>query len=163
MIILDDVLSALDKTTESHIVDNLLGPKGLLKELGTTVLLITHAGRCCYGSDKPSIQADFADALAVQHLPLADQIIILRENGKIAEQGSWDDFRAKADYINRLVLEERHGHSESATDGSDSRGKSVIPAAKKMVPTMTDATRKTGDIRLYSTNKELSSSPPSHS
>jgi ATP-binding cassette, subfamily C (CFTR/MRP), member 1 len=43
MIILDDVLSALDATTERHIVDNLIGPKGLLKELGTTVLLITHA------------------------------------------------------------------------------------------------------------------------
>lgn len=44
MIILDDVLSALDKTTERQIVDNLLGPKGLFKELGTTGLLITHAG-----------------------------------------------------------------------------------------------------------------------
>lgn len=44
MVILDDVLSALDATTESHIVDNLIGPKGLFKELGTTVLLITHAG-----------------------------------------------------------------------------------------------------------------------
>ena len=43
MIILDDVLSALDATTERHIVDNLIGPKGLFKELGTTVLLITHA------------------------------------------------------------------------------------------------------------------------
>jgi ATP-binding cassette, subfamily C (CFTR/MRP), member 1 len=42
MIILDDVLSALDATTERHIVDNLIGPKGLLRELDTTVLLITH-------------------------------------------------------------------------------------------------------------------------
>ncbi|KAL1899178.1 hypothetical protein Sste5346_003100 [Sporothrix stenoceras] len=43
LIILDDVLSALDATTERHIVDNLIGPKGLFKEFGTTVLLITHA------------------------------------------------------------------------------------------------------------------------
>lgn len=43
MIILDDVLSALDATTERHIVNNLIGPKGLFKELGSTVLLITHA------------------------------------------------------------------------------------------------------------------------
>lgn len=43
MIILDDVLSALDATTEGQIVDRLIGPKGLFKELGTTVLLITHA------------------------------------------------------------------------------------------------------------------------
>ncbi len=43
MIILDDVLSALDATTEHHIVHNLIGPKGLFREFGTTVLLITHA------------------------------------------------------------------------------------------------------------------------
>jgi ATP-binding cassette, subfamily C (CFTR/MRP), member 1 len=43
LIILDDVLSALDATTERHIVENLFSPEGLFKELGTTVLLITHA------------------------------------------------------------------------------------------------------------------------
>ncbi|KAK0616876.1 ABC transporter [Immersiella caudata] len=73
LIILDDVLSALDATTERHIVDNLIGPYGLFKGLGTTVLLITHA---------------------TQHLALADHIIILDENGGIAEQGSWDELRA---------------------------------------------------------------------
>lgn len=44
-IILDDVLSALDATTERHIVRNLMGANGLFKELGTTVLLITHASK----------------------------------------------------------------------------------------------------------------------
>ena len=43
VIILDDILSALDVTTERVIVDNLIGPNGLFRELGTTVLLITHA------------------------------------------------------------------------------------------------------------------------
>lgn len=43
LIIFDDVLSALDATTERHIIGNLMGPKGLFKELGTTVILITHA------------------------------------------------------------------------------------------------------------------------
>ena len=47
MIILDDVLSALDATTERHIIDKLIGPTGLFKELGTTVLLITHASTLC--------------------------------------------------------------------------------------------------------------------
>lgn len=45
LVILDDVLSALDATTERRIFDRLIGPKGLFKELGTTVLLITHAGK----------------------------------------------------------------------------------------------------------------------
>lgn len=43
MVILDDVISALDAPTEAVIVHNLIGPKGLFRELGTTVLLITHA------------------------------------------------------------------------------------------------------------------------
>ena len=43
MIILDDVLSALDTATEAHVFANLIGPEGLFKELGTTILLITHA------------------------------------------------------------------------------------------------------------------------
>lgn len=43
MIILDDVLSALDAKTESNVVNNLMGTKGLFRELGTTVLLITHS------------------------------------------------------------------------------------------------------------------------
>ncbi|CAK7217999.1 hypothetical protein SBRCBS47491_003357 [Sporothrix bragantina] len=42
VVILDDVLSALDATTERHIVENLIGPGGLSKELGTTVVLVTH-------------------------------------------------------------------------------------------------------------------------
>ncbi|KAH7381027.1 ABC transporter [Cadophora sp. MPI-SDFR-AT-0126] len=42
MIVLDDVLSALDTTTQSKIVGHLFGPKGMFKELGTTVLLVTH-------------------------------------------------------------------------------------------------------------------------
>jgi len=43
IIILDDVLSALDSKTEAHIVRMLLTPDGLFRLQGTTVILITHA------------------------------------------------------------------------------------------------------------------------
>jgi ATP-binding cassette subfamily C (CFTR/MRP) protein 1 len=43
--LLDDVLSALDNTTESLIVERLLGPDGILRKLGTTVVLATHASK----------------------------------------------------------------------------------------------------------------------
>lgn len=45
IIILDDVLSALDPNTEAHVAERLLGPDGLLRQLGATVILITHAGQ----------------------------------------------------------------------------------------------------------------------
>lgn len=46
IIILDDPISALDGRTESCIVENLLGPQGLFKRMGTTVFLITSSGMC---------------------------------------------------------------------------------------------------------------------
>jgi ABC-type nitrate/sulfonate/bicarbonate transport system ATPase subunit len=45
IILLDDVLSALDATTEQSVVDRLLGKAGIFKRLGSTVILATHAGR----------------------------------------------------------------------------------------------------------------------
>lgn len=43
IVILDDVLSALDAKTESHVASSLLGEDGLLRAIKTTVILITHA------------------------------------------------------------------------------------------------------------------------
>lgn len=100
---------------------------------------------------------NFVDKLVVQHLPLADQIIILGDDGRIAEQGSWDNLRVKAGYISQLVLEDRHRHpKETASgNGNDEETKILSPAPKKKAPNMPDSTRKTGDIRLYSKNREV--------
>lgn len=45
IVLLDDVLSALDGKTEELVVDRLLGPHGLFRELKSTVILITHASK----------------------------------------------------------------------------------------------------------------------
>lgn len=42
IVILDDVLSALDSKTKKAVVENLLGKEGLLKKLKSTVVLVTH-------------------------------------------------------------------------------------------------------------------------
>ena len=52
IIILDDVLSALDAKTETHVAEQLLGKKGIFRNLGTTVVLITHA--CKYKASQAS-------------------------------------------------------------------------------------------------------------
>lgn len=44
VLVLDDPFSALDEKTESNVVQRLLGPQGILKKMGTTVFMITHAG-----------------------------------------------------------------------------------------------------------------------
>lgn len=43
VILLDDVISALDSKTEDLVVKRLFGKEGLLRSLGTTILLVTHA------------------------------------------------------------------------------------------------------------------------
>jgi ATP-binding cassette, subfamily C (CFTR/MRP), member 1 len=45
IIILDDVLSALDTKTEAHVAEMLLGPNGIFRKQGTTVVLISHASK----------------------------------------------------------------------------------------------------------------------
>lgn len=43
-VILDDILSGLDAETEEQLFSAVLGPKGLLRKLGTTVVFATNAG-----------------------------------------------------------------------------------------------------------------------
>lgn len=44
IVILDDVLSGLDNTTEHHVFHNLLGEKGILREMKSTVLIASSSG-----------------------------------------------------------------------------------------------------------------------
>lgn len=44
VVILDDVLSGLDATTENYIFHNLIGAGGLLRGLGSTILLASSSG-----------------------------------------------------------------------------------------------------------------------
>jgi ATP-binding cassette subfamily C (CFTR/MRP) protein 1 len=44
LVILDDVLAALDAKTQRRVFERVLGENGLFKRLGSTVVLVTHAG-----------------------------------------------------------------------------------------------------------------------
>lgn len=45
ILVLDDVLSALDSKTEAHVAKMLLGPDAIFRQQGMTVVLITHASK----------------------------------------------------------------------------------------------------------------------
>lgn len=45
MLVLDDPFSALDEAVTGHIVQRLLGPRGLFRKMATTVLLISNSSR----------------------------------------------------------------------------------------------------------------------
>jgi ABC-type nitrate/sulfonate/bicarbonate transport system ATPase subunit len=45
MLVLDDPFSALDEAVTGHIVQRLLGPRGLFRRMATTVLLISNSSK----------------------------------------------------------------------------------------------------------------------
>lgn len=48
--ILDDVLTGLDRSTERHVLDAVFGPDGLLKMFNSTVILATNSGETFHRS-----------------------------------------------------------------------------------------------------------------
>jgi ATP-binding cassette, subfamily C (CFTR/MRP), member 1 len=104
--IIDDGFSGLDAETEEVVFTKLLGKQGLLKQLGTTVILVTHA---------------------IHRLPYADHIISLDATGHITEQGSFDQLRSSGGYVENLAIRHKHEADPNSTDelSSPGRGKST--------------------------------------
>lgn len=107
ILIFDDVLSGLDAKTEEHVFRHVFGPDGLLKTRrgGPAVILCTHS---------------------VIHLPSADHIVALGEQGDVVEQGSWDVLARNKGYVQSLGVREA-----AAEDGGkylgDKDGTAVPP------------------------------------
>jgi ATP-binding cassette subfamily C (CFTR/MRP) protein 1 len=127
IVFLDDVLSALDSKTEKLVVDRLLGPNGLFRKLKTTVVLITYSTR---------------------HFHIADHIAVLSKDGKIVQQGSFDELRGQEGYAQNPL-------SESEQSGSETKPAAKAVSKKKppirgiTANDVSDLTRKTGDMAVY--------------
>lgn len=128
IILLDDVLSALDAKTERMVVEKLMGPKGLFRKHGTTVILITHS---------------------IEYFHLADHIVVIGADKKIAEQGTFEHLRSQEGYISKLLVkdeeEKKHHHEEEEEHRMTTKKSLRDPAAEAAA----DLTRKTGDTAVY--------------
>ncbi|KAH7348124.1 multidrug resistance-associated protein 1 [Pyrenochaeta sp. MPI-SDFR-AT-0127] len=88
--LLDDCLSAVDQHVGRHLIDNVLGPKGLLA--GKTRILATNS---------------------IPVLMEADMILLLRE-GKILERGSYEQLMAmKGEIANLIKTSQNEDQSEA--------------------------------------------------
>ncbi|KAI1772542.1 putative ABC transporter [Hypoxylon cercidicola] len=83
--LLDDTFSALDGDTERTVFYNLLGPAGLLRRMGVTVVLATNSS---------------------QYFPMADHIVILGDSG-VVEQGAWQTLSTEASAIHKFEPQKR--------------------------------------------------------
>ncbi|XP_050048216.1 multidrug resistance-associated protein 1 [Dermacentor andersoni] len=89
--LLDDPLSAVDSHVGKHIFDNVIGPKGVLKD--KTRLLVTHG---------------------ISYLPQVDRVIVLRD-GRIEEQGTYKELLARKGALAEVLL--HFLREESQDDG----------------------------------------------
>lgn len=122
----DDVFSGLDKTTEKKVFDRLFGVHGVLRKLGTTAIIATHA---------------------VNLLPSADQIIALDSTGKIVEQGTFADLNARGGYISGFALSARN--SDEGNPEDESVVAPIVKQSQISTDELADKSRQTGDLSVY--------------
>ncbi|KAG6153317.1 hypothetical protein E4U37_003042 [Claviceps purpurea] len=82
LIVLDDVLTGLDRATEASVLENVFGCGGIIKTIQSTVVLATNTAG---------------------HLRFADHIIVLNQDGVVAEQGTFDKVSKSGGYLQHLA------------------------------------------------------------
>ncbi|KAK6823394.1 hypothetical protein RU639_006092 [Aspergillus parasiticus] len=127
----DDVLSGLDNATAQLVFNNVFGPAGLLRQLGCTTFLATHS---------------------VHHLPQADLIIVLGDDGQVLEQGSYTQLRSHVGgYIHKLGVQPRQTSELAQTIDISSRQHQSqnIPAGSLRAFSNIDGSRQANDLAVY--------------
>lgn len=97
--IFDDILSGLDADTEEQVFENVFGTDGIIKRRKATAVLCTHS---------------------IRHLPSADHIIALSPDGKIVEQGNFDELIANQNYVHGLGIKFKHAADQVSLTSSAS-------------------------------------------
>ena len=136
--IFDDVLSGLDLDTENKVFHNLLGLDGLLRRHGTTAILASSSSK---------------------RLPFADHIIALDEQGRISEQGSFQELNAENGYVAGLDLSAADWTTEASKQNKldhlmasmKKTHRISLPAEKEAIlqDDAFEANKRTGDLSIY--------------
>ncbi len=127
VLILDDVFSGLDATTETEIFKRVFGPEGIIQQRRATAIICTHS---------------------VRHLPFADHIVVLGSDGRVVEQGSFDALSSNGKYISSLGVTTATSDVGDEDAGGDS---SSVPSLRTS-PTgvdHVDPSRQAGDWSVY--------------
>ncbi|KAK6542686.1 hypothetical protein TWF694_006630 [Orbilia ellipsospora] len=133
LILLDDIFSGLDMHTQSNVFERVLGEHGLARKSKSTVVLVTHA---------------------VNLLCYADEIIALGKEGKVVEQGTFNELMQNQDgYVKAVVKEFQEQAKEKKSDEpSDAKAPTQsgpLRSSKKLDVAPTDPKRQSGDWSLY--------------
>jgi hypothetical protein len=128
LVILDDIFSGLDAETEEHIFNKLLGKNGLFRQLGTTVILATHA---------------------VHRLSYSDHVIAMSGNGRIMEQGSFEQLRNAGGYVQSLAAKIKSEDTATSTEKTPDIRAQPAPFQPDNEEEIEELNRQTGDFAVY--------------
>ncbi|KAI9139662.1 multi drug resistance-associated protein MRP [Paraphysoderma sedebokerense] len=121
--LLDDPLSAVDAHVGRHIMDNVFGPQGLLKDRAR--ILVTHG---------------------IYHLPKVDKIALVA-GGEITEYGAYDELTSNANTELARLVAEFGAQEQDSTTLSPKSNSPTTPGRRSPSPTRANIIE---DVLLYS-------------
>ncbi|KAF2175191.1 P-loop containing nucleoside triphosphate hydrolase protein [Zopfia rhizophila CBS 207.26] len=130
LVIVDDILSALDNDTETEVFRRVFGPNGIVRRSKATTILCTHS---------------------VRHLPSADHIIALGVDGTIVEDNFYD-LVENSKYVHWLGV--KTADSDSSLEGEQETPEDNAPEIPKLPKSQVlsnelDKARQMGDFKVY--------------
>ncbi|KFY61345.1 hypothetical protein V497_03025 [Pseudogymnoascus sp. VKM F-4516 (FW-969)] len=126
LLVFDDIFSGLDLKTSNLIVDRIFSPNGLVRQLGMTVVLATHA---------------------TWLLPLADHIVVLSSSGTIEKQGCLEGLGLRTTGVHDDVAGGHDADHQTSVTGEPTN---TIPLTKSIPRNdAADINRRTGDLTIY--------------
>ncbi|KAK2757241.1 hypothetical protein FQN54_004755 [Arachnomyces sp. PD_36] len=128
VLILDDVFSGLDTTTENQIFHNLIGADGLLRETGTTILLASSS---------------------VKRLAYADYIVVLGKDGRVSERGTYPELALQEGYVSSFPLPTPYWDYRGETKKVPESGPIEYPPVDKIEWSDDDLHKHTGEFATY--------------
>lgn len=132
LLIIDDVFSGLDRTTQRRIWNRVFGPIGLLRRQGSAAVLATQY---------------------LEHLDQSDHIVVLGGDGRIACQGPLSKVN-DSKYLKDLLIQDNCAKNEDVevdtqkSTGEPERDKSAV-AQNENSSDGQDLLRSGGDVSLY--------------
>ena len=121
--VFDDVLSGLDAKTSDQVFTRVFGQNGILRRLGVTTILVTHA---------------------INFLPSADQVVVL-EDGKVLKQGP----PSKTQPSNLVFLDASASSKSPAEERPVDRQHGAIKSIARSPISDNEMERKLGDLGVY--------------
>ncbi|KAJ4300032.1 hypothetical protein N0V90_005281 [Kalmusia sp. IMI 367209] len=129
VLVFDDTLSGLDASTASLLFQRVFGPDGFIKRNRVTAVLCTHS---------------------IGHLPSADHIIVLTDNGNKIEQGSFEKLRQSSEYVKNLDIKVNATQTQDTPTSNITRvDDDDASAPSSLKPSLKDSSRALGDWTVY--------------